>query len=294
MGVATAVEPSRVIAEPFARHEKALAEFNGVGRRFQVYGEIAAESGGRFTLVDDYGHHPAEMAATLAAALPAVVPRAAALRATGPRARVPEATGRPAATRRTGPGPAATGPATEQSPAAQTRSPGCRVPGRRVAVPHPVRVSRPPRSPGARYPGTRRSRSSLARPPVARRPGTPSVAIRPGTPSVAAHPGSPSAAAHRGRLAAAIRRGSPSVAARRGSPPAPIRPGTRSVTTSRPPDLAAILALRPGRPSLRRCSKAPSSRSPLVHGPDRQRSRQASQQGDKSGEGNLGGVRHMC
>ena len=46
---------------------KALAEFRGVGRRFQVYGEIAAGAGGRFTLIDDYGHHPAEMAATLAA-----------------------------------------------------------------------------------------------------------------------------------------------------------------------------------------------------------------------------------
>jgi UDP-N-acetylmuramate--alanine ligase len=46
---------------------KALAEFRGVGRRFQVYGEIAAANGGRFTLIDDYGHHPAEMAATLAA-----------------------------------------------------------------------------------------------------------------------------------------------------------------------------------------------------------------------------------
>jgi UDP-N-acetylmuramate--alanine ligase len=39
-----------------------------VGRRFQRYGEIALGSGGHFTLVDDYGHHPAEMAATLAAA----------------------------------------------------------------------------------------------------------------------------------------------------------------------------------------------------------------------------------
>ncbi len=49
----------------------ALAEFNGVGRRFQSYGEMpvrAAHGGGRFTLIDDYGHHPAEMAATLAAA----------------------------------------------------------------------------------------------------------------------------------------------------------------------------------------------------------------------------------
>jgi UDP-N-acetylmuramate--alanine ligase len=48
--------------------QRALAEFRGVGRRFHRYGEIALESGGRFTLIDDYGHHPAEMAATLAAA----------------------------------------------------------------------------------------------------------------------------------------------------------------------------------------------------------------------------------
>ena len=47
---------------------KALAEFRGVGRRFQRYGEVAAADGGTFTLVDDYGHHPAEMAATIAAA----------------------------------------------------------------------------------------------------------------------------------------------------------------------------------------------------------------------------------
>jgi UDP-N-acetylmuramate--alanine ligase len=47
---------------------KALAEFRGVGRRFQVCGEVPLEGGGAFTLVDDYGHHPAEMAATLEAA----------------------------------------------------------------------------------------------------------------------------------------------------------------------------------------------------------------------------------
>ena len=47
---------------------KALADFKGVGRRFQRYGEIALAGGGRFTLIDDYGHHPAEMTATLAAA----------------------------------------------------------------------------------------------------------------------------------------------------------------------------------------------------------------------------------
>lgn len=47
---------------------KALAEFSGVGRRFQRYGDIALSKGGCFTLIDDYGHHPVEMAATLAAA----------------------------------------------------------------------------------------------------------------------------------------------------------------------------------------------------------------------------------
>jgi UDP-N-acetylmuramate--alanine ligase len=47
---------------------KALAEFKGVGRRFQRYGDLPASGGGRFTLIDDYGHHPVEMAATLAAA----------------------------------------------------------------------------------------------------------------------------------------------------------------------------------------------------------------------------------
>jgi UDP-N-acetylmuramate--alanine ligase len=47
---------------------RALANFKGVGRRFQRYGECPAQGGGRFTLVDDYGHHPVEMAATLAAA----------------------------------------------------------------------------------------------------------------------------------------------------------------------------------------------------------------------------------
>ncbi|BBE49809.1 UDP-N-acetylmuramate--L-alanine ligase [Ferriphaselus amnicola] len=45
-----------------------LAEFQGVGRRFQRYGEISLPNGGSFTLLDDYGHHPVEMAATLAAA----------------------------------------------------------------------------------------------------------------------------------------------------------------------------------------------------------------------------------
>jgi UDP-N-acetylmuramate--alanine ligase len=47
---------------------KALAEFSGVGRRFQGYGEVPLEGGGKFTLIDDYGQHPVEMAATLEAA----------------------------------------------------------------------------------------------------------------------------------------------------------------------------------------------------------------------------------
>ena len=47
---------------------RALAGFKGVGRRFQRYGEVATRDGGRCTVIDDYGHHPVEMAATLAAA----------------------------------------------------------------------------------------------------------------------------------------------------------------------------------------------------------------------------------
>jgi len=46
---------------------KALAEFRGVGRRFQRYGDVAL-SQGFFALIDDYGHHPVEMAATISAA----------------------------------------------------------------------------------------------------------------------------------------------------------------------------------------------------------------------------------
>ncbi len=49
---------------PDAPIVRGLAEFRGVGRRFQRYGETATG----FTLIDDYGHHPVEMAATLAAA----------------------------------------------------------------------------------------------------------------------------------------------------------------------------------------------------------------------------------
>ncbi|MES2786407.1 MAG: UDP-N-acetylmuramate--L-alanine ligase [Pseudomonadota bacterium] len=50
---------------------KALAEFKGVGRRFQGYGDLpvkAENGGGKFSVFEDYGHHPVEVAATLAAA----------------------------------------------------------------------------------------------------------------------------------------------------------------------------------------------------------------------------------
>ena len=53
---------------PDAAIIKALAEFKGVGRRFERYGEIPAKDGGTFTLIDDYGHHPVEMQAVIAAA----------------------------------------------------------------------------------------------------------------------------------------------------------------------------------------------------------------------------------
>ena len=62
--IAVAVE----LNVPDAAVQKALAEFKGVGRRFQSYGDLAANDGGHFTLIEDYGHHPVEMAATLAAA----------------------------------------------------------------------------------------------------------------------------------------------------------------------------------------------------------------------------------
>jgi len=63
--VAVAVE----LGVPDEAVQTALKNFKGVGRRFQRYGDVAVPGGaGRFTLIDDYGHHPVEMAATLAAA----------------------------------------------------------------------------------------------------------------------------------------------------------------------------------------------------------------------------------
>ncbi|KPK07149.1 MAG: UDP-N-acetylmuramate--alanine ligase [Betaproteobacteria bacterium SG8_39] len=62
-----AIAVASELAVPDAAILKALAEFRGVGRRFQRHGEVALPGGGHFTLIDDYGHHPAEMAATLEA-----------------------------------------------------------------------------------------------------------------------------------------------------------------------------------------------------------------------------------
>ncbi len=62
IAVATEIE---LPDEPMA---KALAAFSGVGRRFQRHGDFPAADGGRFTLIDDYGHHPVEMAAVISAA----------------------------------------------------------------------------------------------------------------------------------------------------------------------------------------------------------------------------------
>ncbi len=58
----------REVGAPDKAIARGLAEFSGVGRRFQRFGDVPIAAGGSFSLVDDYGHHPAEMAATLAAA----------------------------------------------------------------------------------------------------------------------------------------------------------------------------------------------------------------------------------
>jgi UDP-N-acetylmuramate--alanine ligase len=68
-----AITVAREVGVADADTQKALEEFTGVGRRFTRYGELpipfaAIQDGGKFALVDDYGHHPVETAATLAAA----------------------------------------------------------------------------------------------------------------------------------------------------------------------------------------------------------------------------------
>jgi UDP-N-acetylmuramate--alanine ligase len=62
-----AIAVATELGVPDAAIHEALANFTGVGRRFARHGEVEIP-GGRFTLIDDYGHHPVEMAATLAAA----------------------------------------------------------------------------------------------------------------------------------------------------------------------------------------------------------------------------------
>ena len=64
----SAIAIAREIGVEDVHIARALASFTGVGRRFQRYGEVAIPAGGAFTLIDDYGHHPVEMAAVLEAA----------------------------------------------------------------------------------------------------------------------------------------------------------------------------------------------------------------------------------
>jgi UDP-N-acetylmuramate--alanine ligase len=66
-----AIAVAREIELPDAPIARALAQFAGVGRRFERHGDIAIaaeQGGGRYTLIDDYGHHPVELAAVIAAA----------------------------------------------------------------------------------------------------------------------------------------------------------------------------------------------------------------------------------
>jgi UDP-N-acetylmuramate--alanine ligase len=63
-----AIAVGREVGVGDAAIARALAEFKGVDRRFERHGDVPLASGGAFTLIDDYGHHPVEMAATLAAA----------------------------------------------------------------------------------------------------------------------------------------------------------------------------------------------------------------------------------
>lgn len=68
-----AIAVGNEVGVPDASIIKALTGFKGVGRRFQRYGEIklarnGSKKRGTFTLIDDYGHHPVEIAATIAAA----------------------------------------------------------------------------------------------------------------------------------------------------------------------------------------------------------------------------------
>ena len=63
-----AIAVATEVGVPDVKIVTALAEFKGVGRRFQRYGDVELAGVGRCTVIDDYGHHPVEMAATVAAA----------------------------------------------------------------------------------------------------------------------------------------------------------------------------------------------------------------------------------
>jgi len=63
-----AIAVANEIGVPDAAIVKALMEFKGVERRFQQFGEIKLSAQKHFALIDDYGHHPAEMEATMKAA----------------------------------------------------------------------------------------------------------------------------------------------------------------------------------------------------------------------------------
>jgi UDP-N-acetylmuramate--alanine ligase len=64
----SAIAIAREIGIDDSATRRGLAGFNGVGRRFTRYGDIAIPAGGSFALVDDFGHHPVETEVTLAAA----------------------------------------------------------------------------------------------------------------------------------------------------------------------------------------------------------------------------------
>jgi UDP-N-acetylmuramate--alanine ligase len=62
-----AVAVARELEIPDDAVQKALHDFAGIGRRFEIHGEVRT-AGGNVLMVDDYGHHPTEVAATLGAA----------------------------------------------------------------------------------------------------------------------------------------------------------------------------------------------------------------------------------
>jgi UDP-N-acetylmuramate--alanine ligase len=62
---ALAVAQELGVSEPAMR--RALLKFQGIGRRFQLHGDLALPGGGRATVMEDYGHHPREIQAVLAA-----------------------------------------------------------------------------------------------------------------------------------------------------------------------------------------------------------------------------------